>query len=904
MRHTSRKTIVNAKQCTLLNQHIKPTHCRRYRGVNATPRIGTIKQHVLAVALTIVCALCFSSISAAATNGPQQTRTYHLDLPEQTVATALNSLSEQTDIQVLFPYDIAAQLRSEPLLGRFSIELALERLLRDTGLHGGLTSSGVITISQTGSESTTNQNGKGKRMNTNKRKKLLATFITMFTAGVASHGTMAQMESAQQQSTLDEIVVTAEKRAQNVQDVPVSVTAFSADMMEARGIATPQDLQFSVPGLVIGEQYQGPGRVNIRGIGTENYFPGGDPGVPIHVNGHYTQNTAYVLRDMLDVERAEVLRGPQGTLYGRNAIGGNINIITKRPSDVFQGSFSGEVGNYNKRHVQAVLSGPISDNLRGRLAVSDDDRDGYIENVGNPSDDRETSDYTSVRGALEYDLTSNIQVYLNAYYFDDVASPGPRVFTGDPANVTLSDPFKISNNTPSQQINKSEGVSLDITWDLGSAELRSLTGYDDTDLVIYGDRDATAVLNAEVGLFMPIETLTQEFQLLSTDADDLKWVLGLFYYAENSRFALRSLREQTTNDVNGDGVVDGNDPRFLFFTATDVESTSLGIYGQVDYSLTEQLELVLGLRYSIDEKTDDQTGIFIAAEGLPLPAPLTQPFFQEDEWEEVTGKIGLNYHVNDDVMMYGSFSQGYKAGGFALAQVGSYDPEYVDAFELGLKSRWMDNRIQVNVAAFHYDYTDKQDFQRLFDPVANQVLFKILNAAAATSTGFELEIQAQVTEALFIDASLGYLDAEFDDFTSIDNTSPIGGGLRDLSGNKLPYAPEVSVHVGIQYDWMLADLGALSARVDYSRTDEQFSNAFNRTAASSGLFGDADFIPSYYMVNANMQWTSADESWHADLYVKNLTDEVILSNSFVDFVGTWGTYLAPRTYGLKVGYSF
>ena len=212
MRHTSRKTIVNAKQCTLLNQHIKPTHCRRYRGVNATPRIGTIKQHVLAVALTIASALCFSSISAAANNGPEQTRTYHLDLPEQTLATALNSLSEQTDIQVLFPYDIAVQHRSDALLGRFSLPQALERLLHNTGLHGGLTHSGVITISLNGSKSQTNQNGKGKSMNiknSTKRKTLLASLIGVFAAGGMTQAVAQGGEAATSQSAIDEIIVTA-----------------------------------------------------------------------------------------------------------------------------------------------------------------------------------------------------------------------------------------------------------------------------------------------------------------------------------------------------------------------------------------------------------------------------------------------------------------------------------------------------------------------------------------------------------------------------------------------------------------------------------------------------------------------------------------------------------------------
>jgi len=668
----------------------------------------------------------------------------------------------------------------------------------------------------------------------------------------------------------------------------------------------------------------GPVKVTIRGIGTENTRAGGDPGVPIHINGHYMQNTAYILRDMLDVERVEVLRGPQGTLYGRNAIGGNINIITKRPTEEFEGSVGIEVGNYEKRLVQAVVSGPLSDRLRSRLAISDDKRDGYVENVGNPGDDRETSDYTSIRGALEYDLTDDIQIYFNAYYFDDVGNPaqrllrdyptGPTLFGGPNyfllnnagINPTLSDPFKISQNTPSEQTNESKGGSLDITWDLGNVEFRSLSAYDDSDFNTFVDRDGSSVVNRELRFFQKFEVVTQEFQLLSNGESDLNWVLGMFYYNEDSVRVFNNLRDQSTFDANSDGVVDQNDPRRLIFLDAEVKSTSLGIYGQIDYELTDQFELVAGLRYSEDKKEVADSGLFIGVEGQPLPAaPLFGATDREKEWEEVTGKLGLNYHISDDAMLYASFSRGYKTGGYFILVDGAYDPERVDAFEMGLKSRWLDNRVQMNIAAYHYDYSDKQDLQGFVNPNIGDLVFEIRNAAAATNSGLELEVKAQLTDAFFIDGSLGYMNAEFDDFVTVDNVSPIDGGSKQLAGNKLSFSPEWSAYVGLQYDWELGNLGTFSARGDYSWTDEQFSNAFNRTTANSGLEGDGDFIPSYYQINARLYWISTDANWRADLYAKNLTDEANLSSSTVlTGAETVGTYLAPRTYGLRLAYSF
>ena len=273
-----------------------------------------------------------------------------------------------------------------------------------------------------------------------------------------------------------------------------------------------------------------------------------------------------------------------------------------------------------------------------------------------------------------------------------------------------------------------------------------------------------------------------------------------------------------------------------------------------------------------------------------------------DKWNEVTGKVGLNYHVNDDVMFYASYSRGYKAGGYNTDQEETYDPEAIDAYEVGMKSHWLGDRVQMNVAAFYYDYSDKQEFQRFFENGFSN--FKILNAAKATSKGIELELQAHLTDALFIDGSFAYLEAEYDDFVTIDNTFPTED--PDRSGNTLPLAPEWKFNIGVQYDWMLGgDRGNLSIRGDHIWVDDQFGNAFNRDSRGGMLVGDGDLIPSYHTTNARLRWESNNAAWAAELYVKNLTDEYITSSTFVAsaaqvFVGQ----MPPRTYGLRLSYMF
>ena len=895
MRHTSRKTNVNAKQCPLLSNQ-KHQHRRRLRGVSST-RTRALKQHALAVALTIAFAI-FSSLSTAANTALDQTRTYHLNLPEQTVAAALTSLSEQTDIQVLFPYDIATQHQSTALVGNYPLQQALSILLLNTGLHGGLTDSGVITISQTGSNVDINQNGKGKRMNTNKRKTVLATMVGLFAAGGMS-ATMAQGqvgESARAQNVLDEIIITAQKREQNLQDVALAVTALTSESLEARGIESAVDLQFSVPGVTIGDTVFGTAQVTMRGIGIEDELPGASPGVPIHVDGIYIPSTAHILRDFIDIERVEVLRGPQGTLYGRNAIGGNLNIVSKRPTEQFEAQIGVDFGNYSKRLINGVISGSLSDNLRGRLVVSDEQRDGYLENISPVGEqDLLNSDYTSIRAALEYDVSDDIELYLTAYHFEDESNsavgrtivdhpegeylPGFVNYfelLGAEENITVSDVRKVRFNQDIEQFDEAEGVALQVGWTVGDVLVTSLSSYNEDRKRAQGDLDGSEVVSWSETDDVSHQSISQELRIQSINSET-NWVAGVYYYEEEAELLFNLAFNNLTDAAGPD--------QFFDLVPWAVDTRSMAAFGQIDYPLTSKLELNFGLRYNYDEKEAFRV-TFSPAFGTAVP---TVTLDTDEDWSEMTGKLGLSYRTDDDVLLYGSISSGYKSGGYNSSQVTSYDPETVLAYEVGVKARWLDNRLQTNALAFYYDYTDKQQKRR------DELGFpSLVNAAEASSYGVEAEIVFKATEAFSADINLSYLMAEYDDFQSLDALFP-ALGFQDISGNTLPRSPEWKVYVGLQYETFIDELGSLRARIDYSWTDDQFGSYFNRPV---------DVFPSYHRTNAKLTWHSIDESWVADLYVQNLEDDDVIANNNVggNLFGrrVSAQFFSPRTYGLKL----
>jgi len=719
---------------------------------------------------------------------------------------------------------------------------------------------------------------------------------------------------------IEEIVVTAQKRAQNVQDVPVAISAFSAEMLETRGISNPQDLQEAVPNLSIGEQTNlgGTAKVTLRGVGSENYGPGGDPGVPLHINGHYTQSTAYVFRDMIDVQRVEVQRGPQGTLYGRNAIGGNVNLITRRPTKEFEGSAAIEVGNYNRRMVQAIVSGPFTDSIRGRFVVARAVRDGFVKELG-VGKDRDSVDYLSMRGSLEIDLASNLQAYINGYYFKDKGNNYTRRIDRDPNNIANNFAFKVASNTPNEGQDKSKGASIDFTWNLGNVEFRSLSAYDRTNTSGTYDLDGNPVRVAQYTVAIGMKVLTQEFQLLSKGDGPLKWVAGAFYYKEDSNELRANVIDRFDTDSNGKTGLTGDQtqPTVIQNARTRNHADSWALYGQLDYNLTENLQLEAGLRYTRDGKSYFSGADTVLSDGSTRSVPtgggrfttfplLNQVFFDNTagtHWSKATWKLGLNYRLNQDALLYASYSRGYKAGGYAAKQGDYYNPEVVDAFELGLKGQWADNRVQTNLALFYYDYKNKQELQ-FFGPSAQfpNGGLQLINATSAKSYGAELEIRANVTNSFHLDASMSYLHARYGKFIAKD--AQLGTAFQDLAGNKLPLSPEMKFNAGAQYDWSFGkNLGEFTLRGDYSWTGEQFGNALNRIGGVLPATGDQ--IPEYGVINASLQWKSNDKSMQISLFARNLANKFAISNSFVNGLNeVVQSNLKPRTYGLKIGYNF
>ena len=834
---------------------------------------------------------------ATSDQATQAQRAVVFNIPRQAADDSLPVFGQQADVTVIYPFEWVKDHHTNRLQGEYSVTHAVAILLDNTGLQAQFSPEGHLVITQV-------DETKGKNMNTNKRKTVLATMVGLFAAGGMS-AAMAQEsmgESARPQNVLDEIIITAQKREQNLQDVGLAVTALNSDALNARGVDSPYDLQFSVPGLTLGNTVIGAAQVTLRGVGMENIFLGGDPGVPMHVDGHYLQSTAYMLQDFLDIERVEVLRGPQGTLYGRNAIGGSINIITKRPTDQFEGLITVNAGNYNKRLLQTVLSGPISDALRGRLVVSDEKRDGYVENVSDlGGEDLDSSDYTSIRGSLEFDLGDNVSALLSGYHYKNKGKTVsarwdfdyPTTFgagfinyydsNAAGTNITATDPGKVRvNQIDGDNISTAEGGSIDIDWDLGGVILRSLTAYNQNRHADTVDLDNSDVVTAHQFDDSSDEIFTQEFQLLSDGANDIKWIVGLFYYDEKGRF-----REE----FDWDNLFVNDGTKFIAEVGRDVEAKSTAVFGQLDYSITQSAEVIFGLRYTEDEKAFVYSQLFpdfglITVDGGPVLTPGT------DDWAETSGKLGLNYHLDDNTMLYISFSTGYKSGGFN-ATAPSYDPETVDAYEAGLKGTWNDQRVQANLSAFYYDYTDKQEFKR--DPGLG--FAAITNAGAATIWGVELETKANLMDGLLIDLSAAYLNAEYDEFDTQDGLNR-DLGVQDLSGNSVSRSPEWKVHLGVEYAWLLGERGSIVARIDTSWVDEQYSSPFNRR--------DRDFIPSYSRTNAQLRWDSVDELWQATAYIRNLEDKDVIVNRF-DATTLQGIpapfstqYAPPRTFGVSL----
>jgi len=747
------------------------------------------------------------------------------------------------------------------------------------------------------------------------------------------------------QPQLEEVLVTAEKRTQSINDVPLSVAALAGSDIEVGKISSLNDVAFRTPGLTFNQFNVGEPRIYIRGIGNSSDSAASDPAVGVFLDEVYIGRTGGVGFDLFDLERIEILRGPQGTLYGKNTNGGAINIVTSRPSQETELRVRGSLGSDGLRHIQGLASGGLSDGVAGKLVFSHRERDGFGRNVITPGDINTSGNFSasrlignsigaagsgddlddlknySVRGQLLFDINERASLLLGADYAKNQSNGSCRSIQNlDKAIAGLTPFWELGIPQAAQndqrhcatqfdtgQEREVHGVMARLEYDLGWAMLTSISAWRSSEFSVLDDLTGIPLSDLAAptppGVPLPPGSFTapdnvidasdeeasqwsQELRL-SHSTDRLNWVVGAFFMEEEVDRE-EEFYTQFSTLLQGLGLAGVGD--VLFTQDNTTESTA--IYGQIDYDITPQLTLTYGARWAKDKKDITQNALDLLdtePSGVPLILPpFEAPVSASDSWSEITQKVSLAYRPTQDMMLYATYSEGFKSGAFQsqtnLASVASepVDPEIVENIELGVKSAWWNNRVQLNLSYYDMDYSDLQIFE-----LNSRFLLTLLNAEAE-SKGVEASIDVAPTENLTVNASYNWSDATFDSFIN-------SNGL-DLSGNDLPFAPDQALTLSANYRFDLTGGGTLDVGASYSWKDDYFFGPQNR---------ERERQESVTLIDANLTWFSRDASLSVDVWGKNLDDELQLSNQIVDPTGvTSEFYMPPRTYGVTVTKSF
>lgn len=665
---------------------------------------------------------------------------------------------------------------------------------------------------------------------------------------------------------LEEIVVTASKRETFEQRTPIAMTVATGEELARNGINDINAITNIAPTLQIAQNNANT-LVTIRGVSSQNFTETGDPAVAISIDNFYLQRAFSVNAALFDIERIEALRGPQGTLYGRNATAGALNIQTVKPSREFGANASLELGSYSLVRAEGAVNVPVSNTLSMRVAGTFRDRDGYRNNA--PLKGGDDEDAKGGRLHLLWEPNEQLSVLLTGEIIR-LGGVGPvikRIPTNDlNADGTLrigSDTAWPLNNQSFTNID-SDAVRAQISWDFGPAKLSYFGGFQRSNLKRDNDQDGGIASNLG---FAPNEGLrdqNHELRLSSTDDGNYRWQLGTYYFRQrNDLLTYFQLRGVGPNPIN------------LFIFDYDIGNESKAAFAQGAYSITPEVEVELGIRYSEDERF--QIGRLVQG------AAVTNVNNRVKD-SQVTWLAGVNWQVTDDSLIYGKISKGYKAGGFTTAS--NYGPETVVAYEIGSKNRFLDDTVQVNASAFYYDYKDLQVNQ--IDP--NRAAQLTLNAGAAEIKGVEIETVWLPTPKARIDASLAWLDTEFTQFCTV-TTSPCPAA-NNRAGNELTQAPDLALTLGLQYTFDVFG-GELTPRL---QTRYQSKSWF--TIANSR----AEMQKSYTKTDVLVTYERPDSPWSLTVYGRNLENSTILSGA--GFAGFANGYLlqfsAPRTFGARL----
>ncbi len=770
--------------------------------------------------------------------------------------------------------------------------------------------------------------------------------------------------SAQTPTVTEEVTVTAQRVEESLQDVPISIITRSGEELEEQAIGDVQALAETAPGVVVSGQSSTTGEVAvyIRGIGSSTLGLGTEPTVGYYVDGVYMPRPQALVAPFVDLERIEILRGPQGTLWGRNSTAGAINVVTRAPENEFHGrlflsgsEFDASPSASGSRYGLS-LTGPVTDKVWGRLTgtASSIDDPTFNEFLDAGSDN---FDGASLRAALTFVPADSLIYTIRADSTNDDAHANFHLKPGDVSAYStvgtlnrfygFSDPndvHRVAVDTAPLSEHSEAGFSLDIDKAMnGGMSFKSISSWREFDSLRDADVDGSPLRIATTSGAFDSAWWSQEVQWSGAN-DRANWVAGAYAFGEDSRSDV-----DTVSDTALLGVwAFANSPQLFLFDPTtfcslgvlapptlcgpqyfqalapllglplpgnptplpfqtDLDSSLYAVYGQANWSLGERTTVTTGARYTADEKTHTQQTV-----NFQTFQPATQTL--SDNWSALTPKLGLEHRPNENLMLYGAITAGYKSGGYnSISLQPAFDEETVTSYEVGLKSQLADRRVRINLAAFSYDYDDLQVAVLYPDRSV------VENAASARIQGLDVELSARPNPRFGFDLALEFLDDEFRQFESLDPVGLaafveqllaigaidpsdvlLGGGSSlpvaptDLSGNGLPRAPDLSATASMHYTFDLGASGSLLARGEYQYTDDVTFDAFEHFTQ-----------PSYGLFHAQIRWTAARGGLFVAAYGRNLGDEEYrVSELFTNYTGSLRVWAPPAEIGLQFGFDF
>ncbi|GAA0386234.1 TonB-dependent receptor [Brevundimonas terrae] len=704
----------------------------------------------------------------------------------------------------------------------------------------------------------------------------------------------AQDTTQEQAAQVSDIVVTAQRREQRLQEVPLAVSAFSMESLQDSKVESLTSLDGKIPNVVLAPvgAYPFASAFFIRGLGFADVESSFEPSVGVELDGVYLSRNVGAVQDFFDVGGVTILRGPQGTLYGRNTIGGVVSVQSRRPTFDFGARGQLTFGSNGRQELRAgVEGGLIDDTLAGKFSFLAKTYDGYVKNFDGR--DMGAQDVMSMRGALLWTPTANFDATLIIDYTkDEGTGPGTENASlpgmilpgfGQPADAD-GDPFLTHIGDDVFSNLEALGITLNANWDLGAVKLTSITGYRSTDTNVLSDFDSTPLAFMTVHRDETHEQFSQELRLSSTAEGPLNYVVGAYYMTQEYEIGTG----QFGLVFGAPDPVTGAPAGSTIYTNQKADSWAL--FGQADYEIIPNLTLTAGGRYSKEEKTFTTQPLFF---------PNARTF--DASFDDFSPKFGISYKWSDTLMTFAQYSRGFRAGGFngragSFEAVGPYDSETVDSFEIGVKSELLDRRLRLNASVFTSEYKDMQQSVQQLIPGTNINQTLVANVGSASITGFEAEASALLTDALTLTATVGYLDAAFDEFTA-----DLGDGLGLIDRSNLPmtYAPEWSNSVTLNYKKSY-DFGQVTAQASARYASDMYTSFNALNALSDFAVRKANTI-----IDGSVALELPDGRWRVSLWGKNLTDEVIINNTFgVGPLLAARVYQPPREIGVDLSFTF